>query len=166
MTDRSPAVSAPGRVFIAASIMLAASCLVAPRAASAQNPAVTIEVHRSPSYGPHLTDGRGRALYMFSGDYRATGILPAASNCDDTCAQAWPPLAAFGEVRAAARAMDGLLGRIQRTDGSPQLTYNGWPLYTSADDRDPGQPTGHGTHRFGGGWYLVTPQGTRLEGQG
>ena len=46
-------------------------------AASAQQPAITIEVHRSASYGAHLTDGRGRALYLFTDDRQATATLPS-----------------------------------------------------------------------------------------
>ena len=34
------------------------------------------------------------------------------------------------------------LATIERDDGSKQVTYNGWPLYYFANDRQPGNTNG------------------------
>ena len=42
--------------------------------------------------------------------------------------------------------------------------YNGWPLYTFADDYVPGDVNGHDFEEFGGEWYLMTPAGREVAG--
>jgi predicted lipoprotein with Yx(FWY)xxD motif len=42
-----------------------------------------------------------------------------------------------------------------RTGGQRQLTYDGAPLYTFVNDRQPGQMTGQGLQAFGGYWWVV-----------
>ncbi|HVS66156.1 MAG TPA: hypothetical protein VMT85_21940, partial [Thermoanaerobaculia bacterium] len=56
-----------------------------------------------------------------------------------------------------------LLGTLQRRDGSTQVTYGGWPLYTYAQDAGPDSIEGQDVHGSGGEWYLVSPQGERIE---
>ena len=84
------------------------------------------------------------------------------SNCHDACAQAWPPLITEGKPQAGTRVQASLLGTMQRQDGTTQVTYNGWPLYYFARDKPQGQPTGHDVQGFGGEWYLIQPQGTKV----
>ena len=52
-----------------------------------------------------------------------------------------------------------LLGTTRRTDGSLQLTYNGWPLYLWPPDRAPGKATGQALTNAGGLWYVLSPAG-------
>ena len=47
-----------------------------------------------------------------------------------------------------------------------QVTYNGWPLYYFVKDKQAGEATGQDVKGFGGEWYLVKPQGTKLESKG
>jgi predicted lipoprotein with Yx(FWY)xxD motif len=51
------------------------------------------------------------------------------------------------------------LGTIARTDGKPELTYNGHPLYRYAADAKPGDTNGQGATAFGGGWFALTAAG-------
>jgi hypothetical protein len=51
-----------------------------------------------------------------------------------------------------------LLGSITGTDGQKQLTLNGWPLYTYAQDSKAGDTNGQGV---GGIWWAVTPAGAK-----
>jgi hypothetical protein len=47
----------------------------------------------------------------------------------------------------------GKLGTITRPGGVVQATYNGYPLYTYAQDMAPGQTTGNGVT---GAWHVIT----------
>ena len=62
--------------------------------------------------------------------------------------------------RAPAR---GVVDRLLHpANGKEQATYNGWPLYTFAEDFVEGDVNGHDFEEFGGEWYLVTPEGGAL----
>ena len=109
-------------------------------------------------YGRYLTDGDGRALYMFMADTRGK-----QSTCYDACAQAWPPaLAGSAKVELGPNLDRGKLGSVTRRDGSKQLTYGGWPLYYYVKDTGPGQVKGQDVRGFGAEWYLVAPDGKKI----
>jgi predicted lipoprotein with Yx(FWY)xxD motif len=108
--------------------------------------------------GTALVDGAGRALYLFEADQGST------SACTGPCAQVWPPLLANGTSPATTGAAQAsLVGTSMRADGSRQVTYNGHPLYYFAGDTAPGDVKGQGIHNFGGGWYVVTPAGDKID---
>jgi hypothetical protein len=52
-----------------------------------------------------------------------------------------------------------LLGTIKDANGSQEVTYNGWPLYTFAGDSGPGVANGEGITKFGGTWYVLNASG-------
>jgi predicted lipoprotein with Yx(FWY)xxD motif len=109
--------------------------------------AITLAVASS-DLGDILVDGDGNTLYVFEPDAQG------ASTCYDSCEGNWPPL--VGDV-AAGDGVDGsLLGTAARTDGTDQVTYNGWPLYYFAHDAAPGDVNGQGV---GDVWYVVSPAG-------
>lgn len=114
-----------------------------------------VMVTNDPVHGDILTDGQGRALYLFTQD------TPNTSTCTGGCLQRWPPLTTTGEPQAGSGVDESLLGVITRDDGAQQVTYNGWPLYYFADDQAPGDTTGH---EVGDVWYLVTPEGEQVGG--
>ena len=107
--------------------------------------------------GTALVDGAGRSLYLFEADTGPT------STCNGACAQVWPPLAASAAPGVAGGAQAALVGATTRADGTRQVTYNGHPLYYFAGDKAPGDVTGQGIHNFGGGWYVVTPSGNKID---
>jgi predicted lipoprotein with Yx(FWY)xxD motif len=51
-----------------------------------------------------------------------------------------------------------MLGTTKRTDGTTQVTYNGWPLYYWKNDSKPGDVTGENVQ---GVWFVITPAGTK-----
>lgn len=53
-----------------------------------------------------------------------------------------------------------LIGSITRDDGTVQLTYNGWPLYTYTQDVSPGDTNGQGKSAE---WYLISPSGDAIQ---
>lgn len=129
--------------------------------ASASHP--TVKTASSSEYGAYLSDARGRALYLFEADKQGEGDAKAQSNCYGDCAKAWPPLVAEGKPRAQGKADESLLGTTERKGGAEQLTYNGWPLYYFVKDKGPGETNGQGVNGYGGEWYLVRPDGEKLE---
>ncbi len=125
--------------------------------ADAGRPVARLETATREPYGQYLTDGEGRALYVFMKDEQGR----PESNCYDACARAWPPaIAGQADVAAGEPVKQAMLGTITRKDGSRQLTYNGRPLYFFIKDRGPGEATGQDVKGFGAEWYLVAPDGS------
>ena len=108
----------------------------------------------SSSAGTFLTDGSGRAVYMWEKDSGGT------SACSGACAGAWPPVMASGTVTASGSAKSSDLGSITRPDGTKQVTYDGHPLYYFSGDSGPGTATGQGNDGFGAKWWLLAPTGS------
>lgn len=122
-------------------------------AAAASGPAM-VNIAKSDQLGSYLVDAKGMALYAFLKD------SPGATTCYGKCATAWPPLLTSGNAVAGAGVDAGKFGVTARTDGSTQVTYNGWPLYYFAKDKQPGDTTGQGV---GTVWYLVSPTGDPIK---
>lgn len=109
--------------------------------------------------GAFLTDGDGRALYLFEAD------SARESHCYDACTAAWPPLTTAGPPTVSGpRIRRDMIGTIQRRDRTTQVTYNGWPLYRYASDPGPGQHLGQDVEEFGATWYLLSPSGSMVHG--
>lgn len=108
------------------------------------------------SAGAFLTDGSGRAVYLFMKDSGDT------SACSGACAAAWPPVTATSTPSASGGVNSGELGTITRSDGTKQVTYDGHPLYYFAGDTGPGMVKGQGIDGFGAKWWLVAPTGSSI----
>jgi predicted lipoprotein with Yx(FWY)xxD motif len=108
----------------------------------------------SSSAGTFLTDGTGRAVYLWVKD------AGGKSACSGACAGAWPPVTTTGAATASGSAKASDLGTITRSDGSKQVTYDGHPLYYFEGDSGPGTATGQGSDGFGAKWWLVSPSGS------
>ncbi|MDH6576113.1 hypothetical protein [Kitasatospora sp. MAP5-34] len=105
----------------------------------------------SGTLGTIVTDGSGFTLYRFDQDT----AQPSMSNCNGACATLWPPEKAAGTPQL--KGIDAkLVGTVTRSDGSKQVTLNGWPLYRYSPDTKPGDTKGQG---FGGIWFAATPTG-------
>lgn len=140
---------------LAAALAVLASSGVAPPAQGARAAArtgATVATHSS-AYGTILTDGRGRALYVFTRDRQGP------SRCAGACAAAWPPLLTRGAPRAVRGADARLLGTTRRKDGRRQVTYRGRPVYFYVGDRLPGQVLCQDVFEYGGRWLVVRPSG-------
>lgn len=106
--------------------------------------------------GSILVDSQGRTLYLFKAD---SGTKSA---CTGECATAWPPLRTTGNPTAAGGASPTLVRTTPRSDGAPQVTYNGHPLYFYVGDKHPGDVNGQGIVAFGAAWYVVSPAGQQI----
>jgi len=103
-----------------------------------------------------LVDRQGRTLYLFARDAGTT------SACTGACAANWPPLRVRGALVIGSGAHPEEVGTTARPDGKRQLTYNGHPLYTFVNDRNPGDTSGEGITAFGGSWFAVSPAGGEI----
>jgi predicted lipoprotein with Yx(FWY)xxD motif len=109
--------------------------------------------------GTILVDSQGRALYLFQKD---SGTKSA---CFGACASAWPPLRASGKPTVGSGTNASLVGTATRSDGKPQVTYNGHPLYLYQGDQKAGDTNGQGLTAFGGGWFALSSAGNQVSGQ-
>ena len=109
--------------------------------------------------GDVLIDPANRTVYLFKKDKRAK------STCFGACAHDWPPVRATGKPTAGSGAKAALVGTTARSDGKPQVTYNGHPLYLFAGDNAPGATNGQGMTAFGGQWFVVSPAGNQVSGK-
>jgi len=113
-------------------------------------------------YGTVLFTGDGMALYMLTFDTQGTKTTPAKSSCSGNCAKAWTPLLApgpFVPFQTQGGVQASALGTILRSDGTYQVTYARWPLYSFVGDKSPGQTNGENVAAFDGLWYLLTVTG-------
>jgi predicted lipoprotein with Yx(FWY)xxD motif len=120
----SPASSAPSTVQSAATTVRTASVTVA-----GKNETI-------------LVNARGLPLYYYQPDTATRSLVTGG------LAQLWPPLTS---AAPAAAGLSGRLAVLNDVNGR-QVTYNGHPLYTFADDRA-GQVTGQGVQNF----FVATP---------
>ncbi len=107
--------------------------------------------------GTILVDGRGKSVYVFAADQ------PGQSNCSGSCLTYWPPVTAPATLPPAPAGVTAKLGVITRSDGTHQLTVDGWPVYTYAGDSGPGATSGQGTNLSGGLWWVVSPAGSQIK---
>ncbi len=130
-----------------------------PAGASGTTPAAaaaSVSVANSP-LGQLLVDGSGRTVYLFEGDTGST------STCNDSCAQAWPPVLTAGAPTAGSGASAADLGTTRRADGTTEVTYHGHPLYTYVADTKAGDTNGQDLNQFGAKWYVLSPTGDKID---
>ncbi len=109
--------------------------------------------------GRILVDSQGRTLYLFKKDAGTN------STCFGDCASDWPPLRADGKPAVGSGASASVVGTTARSDGKPQVTYDGHPLYLYEGDQKPGDTNGQGITAFGAAWYALSPAGNQVSGQ-
>ena len=112
-----------------------------------------VDLGQNDTLGSLLVDDQGMTLYLFTKD------TPNTTVCYDKCATAWPPLLTTGDPVAGEGVDASLLGTTDRTDGTVQVTYNGWPLYYYEKDKAPGDVVGQDV---GGVWYVVSAEGDQV----
>ncbi len=119
-----------------------------PRCIAAPVPPL-VTVSQGGALGNVLVANGGMTLYVFLKDSFNQ------SNCTGSCAGLWPPLTYSAGDNLSG--LPGILGLINRSDGSVQVTYNGMPLYLYSKDKSPGDANGEGFNRL---WYAIGPDAT------
>ena len=117
----------------------------------------TLQVAEQEPHGQYLADADGRALYLFEADE------DGESTCYDACADTWPPLTTDTDITAGDGVDPDMIDTTERDDGTMQVTYNGHPLYYFVRDEQPDDTNGQDVEGFGAEWYLVTPDGDKVE---
>lgn len=106
--------------------------------------------------GAVLVDSKGFTLYYFEKDKKG-----GKSTCYGACASGWPPLTTEGAPKGMGGMQASKLGTTKRSDGTMQVTYAGWPLYTFVEDKKPGEDNGTDSKAFGASWYPLHPNGEK-----
>ena len=127
----------------------------APKAKKSAAKGTYVKVRKT-RYGRILTDGKGRALYLFT---KETGKRP---DCYGACAKAWPPFYAKGPLKAGKGVRHRRIGVTLRREKRTQVTYKGHPLYYYVTDKAPGQVTCQNVVEFGGTWLVLGPSGNAI----
>jgi predicted lipoprotein with Yx(FWY)xxD motif len=127
-------------------------------ATAGSTPATTVSLQSVDGVGDVLVDSDGAALY--TADQESDGRV----RCTDDCADTWIPLTLPGDGQpSGSDDVPGELGVTERPDGERQVSYDGKPLYSFADDGMAGVVTGDGlSDTFGGrlfSWQVVTAEG-------
>ncbi len=144
-------------VATAASVPLAALAIAAcgggsdtprPPTTASGRPA-TIGLEPAGSLGKVLVDSRGRTVYLFRKDSRGKS----------SCAAAWPPVRAQGMPVPGPGLSAAKLTTTARSDGAPQVLYNGHPLYRYTGDAKPGDTSGQRLTAFGAARFVVSGAG-------
>jgi predicted lipoprotein with Yx(FWY)xxD motif len=145
-----------------AAAALLAACGGSSTSASSQTPpktasgdTATIGLANNGNLGKILVDANGDTVYLFQKD---TGTQ---STCTGGCAGTWPPVRAIGKPTVAA-GLSGKVGTTPRSDGKPQVTYAGHPLYRYQGDSKPGDANGQGINAYGALWYAASSSGAAV----
>ncbi|MEV6207857.1 SCO0930 family lipoprotein [Kitasatospora sp. NPDC051914] len=117
---------------------------------------ISVFVH--PELGPIMVDANGRTLYHFGKDT----AWPMKSNCVGECLKTWTPAPPVDPKKI--KGVDPkLVGKMQRPDGSWQLSINCTPAYLYTGDQGYGDALGNGMGN--GMWTAINPQGKAATGK-
>ena len=130
-----------------------------PPTSSSGRPAA-IGVAKNGDLGRIIDDSQRRTVYLFQKD------VGTKSSCTGGCAAAWPPLRTAGKPVIGGGLTVSKIGTTIRSDGKPQITYNGHPLYLYSGDQNPGDTNGQGLTAFGAAWFALSPAGNMVSGTG
>src|SRR3954454_6483647 len=165
MTHRKPITFLAAAAAVPLVALAAAGCGGGGGATAASLPpktasghAATVGAANEGSLGTILVDSRGRTLYLFKKD------KGTKSACFGACATNWPPLRAT-KPSVSSGLTASKAATTKRSDGKPEVTYNGHPLYLFAGDQKAGDTSGQGVNAFGGSWFAVSPAGTQVSGK-
>lgn len=101
-----------------------------------------------------LVSAKGLPVYLLTGD-SATHPL-----CKGSCLTYWPAVTTTSMKPALGAGIKGKIG-VWHHNKINQVTLNGHPLYTFAQDSKDAA-LGQGVKSFGGVWWVMTPAGTAM----
>jgi predicted lipoprotein with Yx(FWY)xxD motif len=94
---------------------------------AASNPfplGTTVMIVQKSKLGYVLAEANGQVVYTYAHDTK-NGTPTCTGSCSDT----WAPVTGVPKT-ALGETFPGTFGLVARSDGSKQMTYNGYPLYT------------------------------------
>ncbi|MFF7450209.1 MULTISPECIES: SCO0930 family lipoprotein [unclassified Streptomyces] len=111
-----------------------------------------LSTRQDPNLGEIVVDKNGMTVYRFIKDVAWPDPI---SKCTGACLEKWPAVAPVEANDTKGVEKKGLMS-FTRPDGVKQQTIDCWPIYTFAQDKEPGDTNGQGV---GGTWYAVSPDG-------
>jgi predicted lipoprotein with Yx(FWY)xxD motif len=131
-SDSQPSTSAASSAAAASSTTPAAS---APSSHAAQPaasgagpnpfpPGTTVMIVQKSKLGYVLAEANGQVVYIYAHDTKG-----ATPTCTGSCSDVWVPVTGVPKT-ALGETFPGTFGLVARSDGTKQMTYNGYPLYT------------------------------------
>jgi predicted lipoprotein with Yx(FWY)xxD motif len=121
-------------------LLFAGLAFAAPAWANPPQTPVDVSIFQEEGRYVPRTSETSMPIYTFDND------RPGVSNCNDACAERWPPLIATPHMEPV-----GDFTLVIRKDRQNQWAWKGKPLYTFAGD-EPAKPRGDG---IGGVWHLI-----------
>jgi len=134
-------IAAAALLLFATQVLAHGSEATAPPPTKVEAPPVTLGKTKK---GTVLAHARGMTLYYFDRDDSGN-----KSNCEGKCTEKWLPLAAEKNAQPS-----GDFTVIVRKDGSRMWAYRYRPLYTSGDDKAPGDTNGFDPQNL---WHIARP---------
>lgn len=114
-------------------------------------PQAVIKLGSVPGLGKVLINSDDQTIYRASADIRTSG----QTACNGACARVYQPVLTGPKPAAGPGGVEQFkLDTIKRRDGTSQVTYDGWPLYTYTRE-GPRQSKGLGVSNFEIGWYAL-----------
>jgi predicted lipoprotein with Yx(FWY)xxD motif len=145
----SLAVAACGSSSKSGSSSQAATTPAATTSSSGESAAVVKTASNATLHATVLVNAQGMTLYSLSAEKNGKFICTSSA-----CVAVWHPLSVSSTAVPSGAAV-GSLGAVKRPDGTEQVTYKGMPLYTFAQDKQPGEAGGQGVKDVGT-WGAVT----------
>jgi predicted lipoprotein with Yx(FWY)xxD motif len=105
----------------------------------------TVMIVQLSKLGYVLAEASGQVVYTYADDTKN-----GTPTCTGSCADIWPPVTGVPKT-ALGETIPGTFGLVTRSDGTKQMTYNGYPLYTYKGAA-PLSTAGEG---IGGVWHVV-----------
>jgi predicted lipoprotein with Yx(FWY)xxD motif len=110
-----------------------------------------VNIATKPGIGQYLVNSTGWALYMYVPDKPGSG----QSTCYGQCAVVWP-IFYVSNLTVQPGINASLFGTINRTDGTKETTFNGYPLYYYEYDTGANNINGQ---NVGNIWFVMSPSG-------
>lgn len=93
-------------------------------AANLPSPGTQVLIVERSKLGWVLAEASGFVVYTYRGDTKG-----GSPTCTGSCAALWPAVTGLPQA-GPADTLPGTLGTVTMANGSKQITYNGYPLYT------------------------------------
>ncbi|EKX66497.1 hypothetical protein Sipo8835_13435 [Streptomyces ipomoeae] len=110
-----------------------------------------LTTRNDPKLGEIVVDKNGMTVYRFLKDTQ----WPMSTKCTGACLDKWPVVAPVDKNDTKNILLKGYTV-FDRPDGIKQQTINCIPLYTFANDKEPGDTNGQGV---GGTWFAINGDG-------
>jgi predicted lipoprotein with Yx(FWY)xxD motif len=108
----------------------------------------------STGLGKIVVDGRGMTAYVYDKDTASSG----KSACTGQCEALWPAITTTS-AKPSLTGVTGKVSTITGVAGGKQITIDGRPIYTFANDKKAGDTNGQ---LLLGIWHVISPAGTEI----